>query len=120
LWSLVLPTRARVRNLGERVLSPKLNSNILESLDYAVGVFIGHAGIDGQRDAAVKVFLGDWEISGLISPLPLVVGLKMQGDKVNGHANSALTQFFNHLIAMNSKHGGLDQDNIEVPSVLHI
>src|ERR1700676_512549 len=102
-----------LRGIGR--LFAKLRSNFVQRLDYLGDILIRHAWIDRQRNAPVKIFFRVREVTRAVSPLLAVIAVEVQWNEVDCGSDSTLAKFFNDLVAVNTKFGGIDQDHIEVP-----
>jgi len=62
-------------------------------------LLLGKAGIYGQRQTAAIRILGMREFRGPVMVLLAVIGVSVQGDKVNRSADAGLFQLFDKIIA---------------------
>ena len=93
---------------------------IVQGLDHTIGIFVGHRRIDRKRNRSLKFPFCMGEFTDRIAETPLVKGMQVQRDEVDGCPDSTKPQLFDHAIPVDAQLGGIHAEDVQVPGVRNI
>lgn len=101
-------------------LSPVGVNDLRHRFDHVLHVLVGHFRVQRERNDALIFTIGYREIIRLETVLITIVGVEVNGDKVNAGANAACFEFFNELIARDPKTFQAQAYHLKMPGMFHL